>query len=159
MKAVWYNPFFIAFCHRIREIVPQDAVFKIGKFHITDEMRSSYDVSVVSTITGDILGKVLLSMQTNVALELAEAMMGRAVDSFETEAQSAVQELMNMVAGNALISLADEGMHVIFSPPVLYYSQRASTVTDDCPIAITLPLYTGGGEIEMNVAVHMNDSK
>lgn len=158
MKAEWLNPFFIAFSNMVREIVPEETTFEVGAFYIADEMRSSFDVAVVSTISGDAVGKVVLSMESNAALGVAETMMNKAVDSFESEAQSAVQELMNMVAGNALSALVGEGVHVLFSPPTLFYSQYVSTITADCPIALTLPIHTGMGEMELNVALRVDDS-
>jgi len=157
MKAEWLNPFFIALYLMVREFVPRETEFKVGAFYIKDEMRSNFDVSVVCTISGDIVGKMVLSLSSNAALELAEAMMNKPVDSFEMEAQSAVQEFMNMITGNALTMLAGEGISVQLSPPTLFYNHYVSTITADCPIALTLPLKTDWGEIEFNVALRVDD--
>ena len=156
MQAEILNPFFQEFMKRIMNIIPEDRKAVPGDFIIKKEMYTGYDISLLVEMSGDANGRIVMSMEPRVSLELSETMMGSPVDSFEKQAQSAISELLNIIIGNALTQLSDKNYDIRFSPVSLFFNKRIRTNTKEVPIAVTQHISCEWGGIELNLALMLN---
>ncbi len=147
------NPFFSAFYERVKELVPENVSFQLGEFHIREEPYTSLDINVLCSITGEFNGKTVMSMDTRVALEIAEIMFGRPVDSFESDAQSAVTELMNIIIGNSITRLGKSMEGLRFTPTKLVYGRPVNTTIGPSSFTFCRAIQTGWGIIEFNLSL------
>ena len=142
------NPFFRAFYERVHEVMPPDVFLGLGDFKILKEPLPHPDIKVISNLSGQLCGKAILSMDTRLALEISEAMYGKPVDSFESDAQSAITELLNIIIGNSLRRLEN----LSFSPTHLFYG-KVNALTNNNSVTISRAIKTGWGDIELNLVV------
>lgn len=73
----------------------------IGKPHLKEDGRSTFDVSGIIGFSGEIVGSVVVSFQQETAMKLVEALLGSPVDPTSSDFADAVGEMANMIAGSA----------------------------------------------------------
>ncbi|HEY9854796.1 MAG TPA: chemotaxis protein CheX [Stenomitos sp.] len=86
-------------------------VFQIGP------MVNLGDVNVSLGITGDIPGQVNYGMAMQTSLNIASAMLMETVEAHDEMSISALQELGNMISGNARTYLAELQLFSDITPP------------------------------------------
>jgi chemotaxis protein CheX len=114
--------YFSAFSNAVLNIMPQLGIEDVVAGGITECGKSIEVPGVVCIvgILGDLSGNVFFSMSEEGAKGIASAMMGgMEVSEFDELAQSAISELSNMLAANACIGLAEQGLHTDISTPTL----------------------------------------
>jgi chemotaxis protein CheX len=74
---------------------------KIGKPHLKDDAKTSYDVSGIIGFSGEIVGSVVISFQLETARQLVNAMAGMEVEPKSADFVDAIGELANMIIGSA----------------------------------------------------------
>jgi len=147
------NPFFEAFYEHLRQIVPEDVTFQLGDFHLRNDPNTTLDINVTCNMTGKFTARIVMSMDTRVALEIAEVMFGSAVDSFESEAQSAVTELMNIIIGNSFAKLGVSTQELHLTPTMLTYGRPVRTTVGNSILTLCRHIHTGWGEVEFNMSI------
>lgn len=120
---------------------------------IKDGINPTYDVSVSVSVVGDVEGTVVYSMDQDVAKSIASTMMaGMAIEELDDISLSAINELANMITGNASTKLASNGVNVDITPPTLLSDNHA-----DIPFAnaqtVVMPIKTNTGIFEINAAL------
>ena len=98
-----------------------DAVFaeslqaptKIVDLSMDEETYRRKGVAALILIKGDIEGRVILDLAPEVALKIASHLAGGAVQGTEQVARETVCELANMVIGNSVTLLNDQGFRFI----------------------------------------------
>jgi len=114
--------YFKAFSNAVLNVMPQlgiDAVSKGEMLECGKNIETSGVVCIVG-ILGDLSGNVIFSMSEEEAKGIASAMMGGIqVLEFDELTQSAISELSNMLAANACIGLAEQGLNTDISTPTL----------------------------------------
>ena len=109
------------------------------------------DVNTIIGVTGQLEGQVIYTFDERVALRIASALMGEAVEELDELAKSAVAELGNIITGNAAIGLSENGYNCILTPPTLLTGKEL-IVTTFTPV-LNVPFSTDFGSVTVHVAL------
>ena len=109
------------------------------------------DVNTIIGVTGQLEGQVIYTFDERVALRIASALMGEAVEDLDELAKSAVAELGNIITGNAAIGLSENGYNCILTPPTLLTGKEL-IVTTFTPV-LNVPFSTDFGSVTVHVAL------
>jgi len=109
------------------------------------------DVNTIIGVTGQLEGQVIYTFEERVALRIASALMGEAVEELDELAKSAVAELGNIITGNAAIGLSENGYNCILTPPTLLTGKEL-IVTTFTPV-LNIPFSTDFGSVTIHVAL------
>lgn len=153
MKVQFINPF-ISAAHDVFDQITQKSL-SLGPPTLKTGATTSHEVNVIIGVTGNIGGQVIYSMEYPVAMAIAGAMMGKPLISFDEIAQSAIAEMGNILTGQAMIRLANEGYRCSITPPTVIQGKNISVSTLDI-MALSVPLYSEVGDIMLDVALKEN---
>jgi len=140
-----------------------DAVFaeslngptKIGDLSMEEDTYRRKGVAALIAIKGDIEGRIILDLAPEVAVKVASALAGSEVAASEQVVHETVCELANMVIGNSVTLLNDQGYRFKVFPPEIHVSDEGLAGTHDTE-AMVLSIETPCGEIFLNIAMrHM----
>jgi chemotaxis protein CheX len=110
-------------------------------------------VAALILIKGDIEGRVILDLAPEVALKIASRLAGGDVPGTEQLARETVCELANMVIGNSVTLLNDQGFRFKVFPPEIHVNDEGLTGSADTE-AMVICIETPCGEIYLNIAMH-----
>ncbi len=113
---------------------------------------TSHQVNAVVGVTGNIKGHVILGMSLPTADRIASAMIGAPIKVFDHLASSAIAELANMVCGNALLQISENGDICDLTPPTIIRGSKVQISTLAIP-AIVVPLKLSMGELYIIVGL------
>ena len=137
-----------------------DAVFsdllaastKIVDLSMDEETYRRKGVAALILIKGDIEGRVILDLAPEVALKVASHLAGGGVQEGEQIARETVCELANMVIGNSVTLLNDQGFRFKVFPPEIHMNDQGlagGAETEAMVICIETPC----GEAYLNIAM------
>lgn len=151
MKAEFVNPFVGAAFDVLKSLGINEVVK--GELGVNVSPIKGGEVNVVIGVTGDLIGQIIMFLSEETALALASKMlMELPTESFDELAKSAIGELGNMVIGNAVTSLGNNGYICSLTPPALFMGRDVIVSTRDMNFLV-IPLQTGFGELKLNVAL------
>lgn len=138
-----------------------DAVFaeslqsptKIGDLTMDEEAYRRKGVAALIEIKGDIEGRIILDLSTEVALKVAAILTGGEVVNNEQTVRETVCELANMVIGNSVTLLNDQGYHFKVFPPEIHMNEQGLSGSHDTE-AMVMAIETSCGNIYLNIAMH-----
>lgn len=138
-----------------------DAVFaealqgptKIGDMLMEEETYRRKGIAALIAIKGDIEGRIILDLAPEVAFRVASILTGSEVIQGEQTAREAVCELANMVIGNSVTLLNDQGYRFKVFPPEIHVSDEGLAGSRDTE-AMVLAIETTCGNIYLNIAMH-----
>jgi chemotaxis protein CheX len=138
-----------------------DAVFseslesptKINDLSMDEETYRRKGVAALIEIKGDIEGRVILDLSPEVAVSVASKLAGTEVTSSESLVRETVCELANMVIGNSVTLLNDQGFHFKVFPPEIHMNDAGLGGSADTE-ALVICVETSCGNIYLNIAVH-----
>ena len=138
-----------------------DAVFaeslqaptKIVDLEMDQEAYRRKGVAALIAIKGDIEGRVILDLSPEVALKVASQLAGREVAASEQVVRETVCEMANMVIGNSVTLLNDQGFHFKVFPPEIHMDETGLAGTADTE-ALVICIETPCGNIYLNIAMH-----
>jgi len=138
-----------------------DAVFaeslqgptKIGDLVMEEEAYHRKGVAALIVIKGDIEGRIILDLAPEVALRVAAILTGAEVVDNEQTVRETVCELANMVIGNSVTLLNDQGYHFKVFPPEIHMNDQGLAGSHDTE-AMVLAIETTCGNIFLNIAMH-----
>jgi len=138
-----------------------DAVFaealqgptKIGDFSMEEEAYHRKGVAALIVIKGDIEGRIILDLAPDVALKVAAMLTGAEVVDSEQTVRETVCELANMVIGNSVTLLNDQGYRFKVFPPEIHINDQGLAGSRDTE-AMVLGIETTCGNIFLNIAMH-----
>jgi chemotaxis protein CheX len=110
-------------------------------------------VAALIAIKGDIEGRVILDLDPEVAMRVANHLAGSPVAESEQVVRETVCELANMVIGNSVTLLNDQGFRFKVFPPEVHMSEEGLGGSADTE-AMVLCIETPCGEIYINIAMH-----
>jgi len=116
---------------------------------------TTQQVTIVAGVSGQISGTALYGMSLVTAQKIASALMQSELTVLDEMAWSALSELGNMITGNAITLLANNGYDVNISPPSVIRGRNIE-ISTKTP-AIVVPMMTQQGLVEINVALEEND--
>jgi chemotaxis protein CheX len=138
-----------------------DAVFaeslqgptSIGDLSMEEEAYRRKGIAALIAIKGDIEGRVILDLPPEVAVKVAEKLTGAEVAEGEQVAREAVCELANMVIGNSVTLLNDQGFRFKVFPPEIHVNDEGFAGSQDTE-AMVLSIETSCGPIFLNISMH-----
>jgi CheY-specific phosphatase CheX len=138
-----------------------DAVFaeslqaptKIVDLSMDENTYRRKGVAALIIIKGDIEGRVILDLAPEVAFRVASQLAGSPVQESEQVVRETVCELANMVIGNSVTLLNDQGFRFKVFPPEIHMSEEGLAGNVDTE-AMVLCIETPCGEIYINIAMH-----
>ena len=110
-------------------------------------------VAALILIKGDIEGRVILDLASEVAMRVASQLAGTTLPESEQVIRETVCELANMVIGNSVTLLNDRGFHFKVYPPEIHMSEEGLAGSVDTE-AMVLCVETPCGNIYLNIAMH-----
>jgi CheY-specific phosphatase CheX len=110
-------------------------------------------IAALILIKGDIEGRVILDLAPEVAIRVAGHLAGSPVPESEQVIRETVCELANMVIGNSVTLLNDQGFRFKVFPPAIHMSEEGLAGNADTE-AMVLCIETPCGEIYINIAMH-----
>jgi chemotaxis protein CheX len=110
-------------------------------------------VAALIAIKGDIEGRVILDLSPEVALKVASQLAGTEVAASEQVVRETVCEMANMVIGNSVTLLNDQGFHFKVFPPEIHMDETGLAGTADTE-ALVICIETPCGNIYLNIAMH-----
>jgi chemotaxis protein CheX len=150
MNVKLVNPFIMA-TFSVYEMVLGEMPTK-GQIGIQPTCSTISDINVVLGLTGDVTGNVVFGMCQQTALRISSKMTFQELKVLDPLAKSAIAELCNMVSGNALQELADQGFICDITPPSLIKGSNVEINLMAAP-ALRLPVHTSFGEVLLTVAL------
>lgn len=110
-------------------------------------------VAALIAIKGDIEGRVILDLSPEVAIKIAAQLAGMEVQPTDQVVRETVCELANMVIGNSVTLLNDQGFRFKVFPPEIHVNEEGLANTVDTE-ALVLCMETPCGQIYLNIAMH-----
>lgn len=109
-------------------------------------------VAALIAIKGDIEGRVILDIAPEVAVKVASVLAGAEMEASEQVVRETVCELANMVIGNSVTLLNDQGYRFKVFPPEVHMNDEGLAGSHDTE-ALVLAIETPCGEIYLNIAM------
>ena len=112
-------------------------------------------VAALISITGEIEGRVILTMDASTATRIACTLAGCEVEESDQVVRETVCELANMVIGNAVTLLNDRGYKFKVHPPEIHTDENALRGSADTE-ALAIYIETPAGRVFLNIAMRYN---
>lgn len=126
---------------------------KIADLTMDEEIYRRKGIAALIVIKGEIEGRVILDLEPSVAVKVASFLAGAPVEESEQIVRETVCELANMVIGNSVTLLNDQGFRFKVFPPELHTAQDGLAGSLDTE-ALVLCFETPNGNAYMNIAMH-----
>ena len=138
-----------------------DAVFaeslqaptKIVDLEMDEDAYRRKGVAALIAIKGDIEGRVILDLSPEVAMKVASVLAGSEVETSDQVVRETVCEMANMVIGNSVTLLNDQGFHFKVFPPEIHIDEKGLAGSADTE-ALVICIETPCGNIYLNIAMH-----
>jgi chemotaxis protein CheX len=138
-----------------------DAVFaeslqgptKIVDLEMDEDAYRRKGVAALIAIKGDIEGRVILDLSPEVAMKVASQLAGSELEASDQVVRETVCEMANMVIGNSVTLLNDQGFHFKVFPPEIHIDETGLAGSADTE-ALVICIETPCGNIYLNIAMH-----
>lgn len=138
-----------------------DAVFaealqaptNIVDLSMDEETYRRKGVAALILIKGEIEGRVVLDLAPEVALRVASQLAGASVEESEQVVRETVCELANMVIGNSITLLNDQGFRFKVFPPEIHMNEEGLAGSRDTE-AMVICIETPCGQVYLNISMH-----
>jgi chemotaxis protein CheX len=127
----------------------------IGDVSMEEEGYRRKGVAALVEIAGDIEGRIILDTDAATAMHIAKHLAGGDIEPSDELVRETVCELANMVIGNAVTSLNDQGFRFKISPPVAHTAEQGLSGSEDTE-ALVMCFETAKGSVFMNIAMRYN---
>ncbi len=128
---------------------------KIGDVAMEEDAYRRKGVAAIVVISGDIEGRVIFDLDPTTATAIASVLAGTKVSESDSTVRETVFELANLVIGNAVTTLNDEGFRFKIHPPELHTADTGERSSEDQE-ALVMCFDTPSGAVYMNVAMRYN---
>lgn len=131
---------------------------RIGDVAMEEEVYRRKGVAALVVISGDIEGRVIFDMDPTTATKVANFLAGGEVPQSEDLIRETVCELANMVVGNAVTTLNDQGVRFKIAPPQVHAAEQGLAGSEDTE-ALVMCFDTDNGSLFMNIAMRYNQRR
>src|ERR1700726_3883715 len=122
MRMELIQPFINAADAVFSELLQSSA--KILDLTMDEDTYRRKGVAALIAIKGDIEGRVVLDLSPEVAIKVASQLAGVEIEASEQVVRETVCELANMVIGNSVTLLNDQGFRFKVFPPEIHMSNE-----------------------------------
>jgi chemotaxis protein CheX len=151
LSVEYINPFLMAATSVIKDICQIE--MKIGRPYVKTTEFAGDSVIIMIGVTGEVRGQVMISFQEAHAFSVAsKMMMGMPVTQLDEMSASAINELGNMIMGNAATILSTKGIGMDITPPTL--CRGNIFITQSYSKNICIPLTSPEINMELDIAVN-----
>lgn len=151
MKVEYISPFVEASVSVIESVLSTTA--ERGQLSARPQVFTSQQVNIVCGIAGDIIGQVIYGMSIVTAETVASKMLGQSIVTFDQLAASAIAELGNMISGNSMTLLSNQGFRCDITPPTIVKGTNVKISTLDTPTLVIPMKIKDIGDLEINVSL------
>lgn len=130
----------------------------IADLTMEDEGYRKKGLAAVVAFKGQIEGRIILDMEPGAAASIAQLMGGGEVDVSESIVPDTVCELANMVIGNAVTQLNDQGFRFRVFPPALLTESQCTEIGTDSE-ATVLSFDTPVGVVHLNISMRYHSRR
>jgi chemotaxis protein CheX len=106
-------------------------------------------------VTGEIEGRIILDLEPEMAVTVASSLAGCEVSPSDDIVRETICELANLVIGNAVTSLNDQGYQFKVHPPEFHTAEEGDKSTEDTE-ALVMCFGTPAGSVFVNIAMRYN---
>ena len=124
----------------------------IGEPTIKQSPSTTYDVSGIIGMSGDVTGNIVLSFPKSTAQRIVQLLTGNEVPVESPDFADAIGELTNMISGNAKGHFQGKKRVSISCPSVIIGPSHIVARPKDVP-CVAIPCMTDCGEVVMEIAV------
>lgn len=128
---------------------------KIADMSMEEEGYRRKGTAAVVGVSGDIEGRVIFDIEGPTAAKVASCLAGTEVQETDEIVRETVAELANLVIGNAVTSLNDQGFRFKIHPPEVHADEEGLKSTEDTE-ALVMCFDTPIGSVYMNIAMRYN---
>jgi chemotaxis protein CheX len=128
---------------------------RIGDVAMEEEAYRRRGMAATVIIQGDIEGRVIFDIEAPTATKVASALAGSELQENDDLVRETVSELANLVIGNAVTTLNDQGFRFKINPPEVHSADQGMKSTEDTE-ALVMAFDTPAGCVYMNIAMHYN---
>jgi chemotaxis protein CheX len=125
---------------------------QIASVTMEAEVYRRQGIAATIAIRGDIEGRVIFDLEPDTALRVAGVLAGGEVEPSEELARETVCELANVVIGNAVTLLNDQGFSYKVFPPLLHTAETGYA-GDSTSEALVICFNTPSGKVYLNIAM------
>ncbi len=146
------NPFLQASISVVKSVAQIDLAVGKPMIHNFEFHNLTYTVQV--GVIGAMRGQVVLALEDANARDLASRMMyGMQIDTLDEMACSALNELSNMILGNAATVFSSQGILIDITPPIAVLGADVKIKSDIEGLKIPL-MYNGEEYIGLHICVY-----
>jgi chemotaxis protein CheX len=127
----------------------------VSDISMGEEAYQRHATAALVEISGDIEGRVILDVEDSAAMKVACHSAGMEMESDPEIIREAVAELANLVIGNAVTTLNDQGFSFRVHPPVEHIARTGFRGSEDME-ALVMDFSSPAGSVFMNVAMRYN---
>ena len=128
---------------------------QIGDMTMEEETYRRKGIAAVIVVQGDIEGRVIFDIDPTTAITIASKLAGQPVGHTDQIVYETICELANLVIGNAVTSLNDQGFHFHILPPAIHKEELGVGSTEDTE-ALVMYIKTPAGNVHLNIAMRYN---
>ena len=150
MRVEYINPFVEAAYNILTEVLGGE--IKRGELYLKSTSMPVMGVAALVGLAGDVEGRVIFDMNMDSAMKIASKMNNEELKSFDDLAKATITELANMITAQAVTKLHDLGFRFDLTPPALFTGENME-ISDHEVEALIVPMETGQGRVEVNVAI------
>jgi chemotaxis protein CheX len=128
----------------------------VSDISMDEEAYQRHATAVQVEISGDIEGRVIFDVEDRAAMKVACTISGTSeLDHDPQLIREAIAELANLVIGNAVTTLNDQGFRFKVHPPIEHAALKGFHGTEDTE-ALVMDFASPAGSVFMNVAMRYN---
>lgn len=128
----------------------------VSDISMNEEAYQRRATAAMVEITGDIEGRVIFDVEDSTAMKVASTISGTAeLNSDPQLIRETIAELANLVIGNAVTTLNDQGFRFKVHPPVDHPARQGFRGAEDIE-ALVMDFSSPAGSVFMNVAIRYN---
>lgn len=150
MDAAYITPF-IASIQNVFATMMQLKV-TIGEPHIKNDQHTTYDISGIIGMSGDVVGSVVLSFPSDTATACVALFSGTKLETTNPDFADAIGELVNMISGGAKGMFQGKKKVSISCPSVVVGKGHTVARQKDTPCVI-IPCSTDCGDLVIEIAI------
>lgn len=154
LNADYVNPFVTKALDTLRQFLPDSEITR-GEISVHETPFNTKGTATYLGISGDLEGRVIYQMDVNTAINVAGEMNQEEFDELNEIARSTIQELGNIISGNATTKLRNVANEktIDITPPSLIVGEDTKISDSVSSQFIQVPLHTPHGDFTINLAV------
>jgi len=128
---------------------------RIGDVAMEEDAYRRKGMASLVTIQGDIEGRIILDIDPPTAARVASYLAGAPVSETDEMVRETVCELANLVIGNAITALNDQGFSFKIHPPTIHTADHGGKNSEDQE-SLVMCFDTDNGNVFMNISMRYN---